>query len=59
MKRATVIETLNDLPKEFVLDQLLERLIVIEKIQEGLDDVKNGKTVDLSEVRKMTKLFGN
>ncbi len=55
MKRATVIETLNDLPKEFVLDDLVERLIVIEKIEQGLQDVKNGRTVDHSDVRKLVK----
>jgi len=52
MKRTNVINALNDLPKEFSLDDLLERLIVIEKIEKGLQDVKEGKTISHAKVRK-------
>ncbi|MBK7964914.1 MAG: hypothetical protein IPK10_06270 [Bacteroidetes bacterium] len=53
MKKTTVINTLNELPKEFQLDELLERLIVIEKIDAGLREAKEGKTVSHEVAKKM------
>lgn len=55
MKKTTVISTLNKLPKEFLLDELLERLIVIEKIDEGLRDVSEGKTISHADLKKDVK----
>ena len=53
MKKSTVIRTLNELPQKFDLDDLLERLMVIEKIDEALEDAKSGKTVSHDKVKKM------
>jgi predicted transcriptional regulator len=53
MKKSTVIQTLNELPQKFDLDELLERLMVIEKIDEALEDAKAGKTVSHEKVKKM------
>ena len=53
MKKATVISALNELPKEFKLYEILERLIVIEKIDEGLKDTKEGKTVSHASAKKI------
>jgi Zn-dependent alcohol dehydrogenase len=53
MKRATVIHTLNELPKEFELDELLEKLIVLEKIDAGLQEAKEGKTIEHEKVKTM------
>lgn len=53
MKKSTVINTLNELPHKFDLDEFLERLLVIQKIDEGLEDEKNGKTVSHEKVKKM------
>lgn len=43
MKKSTVIESLNKLPDEFSIDEIIERLIIIEKIEKGREDVKNGR----------------
>ena len=53
MKKSTVIQALNELPQKFDLDELLERLVVIEKIDEALADAKSGKTVSHDKVKKM------
>jgi predicted transcriptional regulator len=52
MKKTSVINVLNVLPKEFSFDEFLERLIVIEKIEGGLKDVKEGRTVTHEEAKK-------
>ena len=53
MKKSTIIQTLNDLPKEFDLDEFLERLIVIEKIDEGMEEEKAGRIISHDKVKKM------
>jgi predicted transcriptional regulator len=53
MEKSTVLNTLNELPQKFDLDEFLERLIVIEKIDEALEEAKNGKTVSHEKVKKM------
>ncbi len=47
------MHALNELPQKFDLDEFLERLIVIQKIDEGLEDEKNGKTISHDKVKKM------
>jgi predicted transcriptional regulator len=53
MQKSTIIHTLNELPNKFNLDDFLERLIVIEKIDEGMEDAKSGKTLSHEKVKKM------
>ena len=53
MKKSTIIHTLNELPNKFNLDDFLERLIVIEKIDEGMEEAKAGKTLSHDKVKKM------
>ena len=53
MQKSTIIRTLNELPSKFNLDDFLERLIVIEKIDEGMEDAKAGKTISHDKVKKM------
>ena len=43
MRKSTVIESINKLPDEFSIDEVIERLIIIEKIEKGRQEVKDGK----------------
>ena len=53
MQKSTIIHTLNELPSKFNLDDFLEKLIVIEKIDEGMEEAKTGKTIIHDKVKKM------
>lgn len=53
MKKSTIINTLSELPKEFDLDDFLERLIVIEKIDEALLEAKSRQTITHEKVKKI------
>jgi predicted transcriptional regulator len=53
MKKTTILTALNEFPKEFNLDDFLEKLLVIQKIDEGLDEAKAGKTISHDKVKKM------
>ena len=50
MKKQTVMHTLNELPKEFLLEEFLERLVFMEKVEKGLAQAKSGKTTEHSKV---------
>jgi predicted transcriptional regulator len=53
MQKSTIIQTLNELPNKFNLDDFLERVIVIEKIDQGMEEAKAGKTISHEKVKKM------
>ncbi len=53
MQKSTIIHTLSEFPKKINLDDFLERLIIIEKIEEGIEEAKAGKTVSHDKVKKM------
>ena len=55
MKREQAINTINELPKEFDVDELLERLVFIDKVQQGMTQVKLKKTVSHDAVKKLVK----
>lgn len=43
MKKSAVIESISSLPDEFSIDEVIERLIIIEKIDKGRQQIKEGK----------------
>jgi hypothetical protein len=51
MKKHKVIETLDQLPDEFSLEDLVEKLLFIEKVEKGLKDAEEGKTLSLHEAK--------
>ncbi|WP_194973526.1 hypothetical protein [Aquiflexum lacus] len=57
MKKQKVLDTVNELPQEFDLEELIERLILIEKIENGLEQLDGGKSVSHNEVKEIIKEF--
>lgn len=55
MKRDKAIETIKELPQEFDLDDLIERLIFVEKVEKGLEQLDEGKTVPHEKVKELAK----
>lgn len=55
MKRDKVLETVKEFPQEFDLEDLIERLIFVEKVEKGLQQIKEGKTVPHEQVKEMVK----
>ena len=55
MKREKVIDAVKELPQEFDLEELMEKLIFVEKVEQGLKQLDEGKTVDHSRVKEMVK----
>jgi hypothetical protein len=55
MKREKVIDAIRELPQEFDMEELMEKLIVVEKVEQGLKQLDEGKTVDHTQVKEMVK----
>ena len=53
MEKTKVLEILKTMPGTFSADALIDRLLVMEKIEKGLDDVKEGKIYSLEESKQM------
>ena len=47
-----VLESLNEMPEKFELDELFERLIILDKIERGRMDVKEGRTNTSSQAKE-------
>ena len=43
MKKTQLLETIQDMPEEFSVDELMERLLILQKIEEGQEQIKSGR----------------
>jgi hypothetical protein len=41
--KTQLIHTLDKMPENMTIDQLIDQLIFLEKVQKGLDDSTNGR----------------
>ena len=55
MKRDKAIETVKELPSEFDLEELMEKLVFVEKVEKGLKQLNEGKTVSHETVKEIAK----
>ena len=55
MKREKAIDTLKNLPPEFELEELIERLVFIEKVENGLKLADQEKVTPHDKVKETTK----
>jgi predicted transcriptional regulator len=52
-----VKKTIDRLPDNFTLDQLIEELIVLNKIEEGLKNIEDGRVFTTDQVRQELKAW--
>lgn len=55
MKREKAIETINEFPKEFELEDLIERLVFVEKVEKGIKQLEERKTTPHEKVKELIK----
>jgi hypothetical protein len=55
MKRDKVMDAIKEFPKEFELDDLIEKLVFVEKVEKGLQQLKKGKTATHGKVKEIVK----
>lgn len=52
MKKTQLLETIQDMPDEFSVDDLIERLLILQKIEEGQRQISEGKSYSEEEAKK-------
>ena len=55
MNKDKVLDTIKSLPQEFELDELLEKLIFVEKVDAGLAQAEQGKIISHDKVKEAVK----
>ena len=53
MKKDLVIEAIKELPQDFELEKLFEKLIFMEKVENGLLQLEQGKTIPHDKVKEI------
>jgi len=58
--KTQIINTLDKLPENLSIDQIIDHLIFVEKIQNGLNDSESGRINTKEEAKeKLDKWFKN
>ncbi len=55
MNKAVALKTLKKLPTDFSVDELFEKLLFVQKVEEGIKDAEDGKVYSTKEARKKLK----
>jgi hypothetical protein len=50
--KAQLINTLDNLPENMTIDQVIEHIIFVEKVHKGLDDSKKGNLFNRDEAKQ-------
>ncbi|MDF1547321.1 MAG: hypothetical protein P1P88_05835 [Bacteroidales bacterium] len=55
LTKTNVIKTLSQFPENFSIDELVDKMILLDKIERGIKDAENGKTISDEELEKRLK----
>ncbi|REG84498.1 hypothetical protein [Algoriphagus antarcticus] len=53
VSREKGLEAVKNMPKEFSIDDLMDKLLLLNKIERGLDQSKNEETFTADEAKRM------
>ena len=52
LTKEKIKEAIKDLPEEFSVDQLFDRIIVLSKVERGLEESASGKIYSTKEAKE-------
>ena len=55
LTKVKVKKSIDNLPDSFTIDELIDQLIFIEKVEEGILQSEQGKVVSNEDVKKMIR----
>jgi hypothetical protein len=55
LTKQKVIQTINDLPDTFSIEEIIDRLVLLQKIEIGMSQSINGETVSTEEAKVRLK----
>lgn len=57
LTKKQVLESIKELPESFSVDELIDRVILLQKIEEGLEQSSKGQTVSTADARKKLERY--
>lgn len=51
LTKKSVLRTLKEMPERFAAEDLIERIVLLQKVEEGMADAKAGRVFTLDEMR--------
>ncbi len=55
LTKEQVLQTLSDLPDQFMIEDFFERLIFIQKIEKGIEQSNSNQVVSTAEAKERLK----
>ncbi len=55
LSKAQLKKQIEQLPDHFTIDELVERLVFMNKVESGLKDSKNGNKINESDLENLIK----
>ncbi len=55
LTKEKVISSLQDMPDRFSMDELIDKLILLQKIETGLEQSRKGEVFSAEEAKEMLK----
>ncbi len=52
LTKTNVIKTISKLPDNFSIDELVDKMILLDKAEKGIQDADNGKVISDEELDK-------
>jgi len=59
LTKNTVRQSIDNLPDSFTIDELIEQLIFVEKVEEGIKQSDEGKTISNDDVKYMIEKWSS
>jgi len=50
--KAQLLESMDNLPKEFEREDVIQRILIIDKYNKGIQQIKEGKTIPIGQFKK-------
>ncbi|MFD1468597.1 hypothetical protein ACFQ48_10210 [Hymenobacter caeli] len=57
MSKETLLAAADQLPDHFELDELIDRLLLIQRIEKGREQSRNNQTYSQEEVKQLVKTW--
>ena len=52
LEKNAVMAYLKDMPERFTVDELLEHIVVIQKVERGISELNDGQALNSAQARK-------
>ena len=55
LDKKKVLQTIKDLPDSFSVDEVIDRIVLLQKVETGLEQGRKGETLTTSEAKTRLK----